>query len=77
MQVDIDDVLKTLAHPLRRDTLHWLKDPKAYFADQPHALENRVCAGKIAPRAGLSQSTVSAHLATLRRAGNRGNRGNR
>jgi DNA-binding transcriptional ArsR family regulator len=54
MQVDIDDVLKTLAHPLRRDTLHWLKDPKAYFADQPHVLENRVCAGKIAPRAGLS-----------------------
>jgi len=28
-----------------------------------------VCAGKIDQRTGLSQSTVSAHLATLQRAG--------
>ena len=69
MQLDIDEVIKALAHPVRRDILHWLKDPQAYFADQEHSLENGVCAGKIDQRTGLSQSTVSAHLATLQRAG--------
>jgi DNA-binding transcriptional ArsR family regulator len=69
MQLDIDEVIKALNHPVRRDILHWLKDPQVYFADQEHALENGVCAGKIDQRAGLSQSTVSAHLATLQRAG--------
>ncbi|MDM8347316.1 helix-turn-helix transcriptional regulator [Pseudomonas sp. sp1636] len=69
MPIDIDEVIKALAHPVRRDILHWLKDPQAYFADQDHPLENGVCAGKIDQRTGLSQSTVSAHLATLQRAG--------
>lgn len=69
MQLDIDAVIKALAHPVRRDILHWLKDPQAYFADQEHSLENGVCAGKINQRTGLSQSSVSAHLATLQRAG--------
>ncbi|WP_324733487.1 ArsR/SmtB family transcription factor [Pseudomonas paeninsulae] len=69
MPIDIDDVIKALAHPVRRDILHWLKDPQAYFADQDHPLENGVCAGKIDQRTGLSQSTVSVHLATLQRAG--------
>jgi ArsR family transcriptional regulator len=69
MQLDIDEVIKALAHPVRRDILHWLKDPQAYFADQEHSLEHGVCAGKIDQRTGLSQSTVSAHLATLQRAG--------
>ncbi len=39
MQLDIDEVIKALAHPVRRDILHWLKDPQAYFADQDHPLE--------------------------------------
>ncbi len=69
MQLDIDEVIKALNHPVRRDILHWLKDPQAYFADQGHSPENGVCAGKIDQRTGLSQSTVSAHLATLQRAG--------
>lgn len=69
MQLDIDEVIKALAHPVRRDILHWLKDPQTYFADQDHPLEIGVCAGKIDQRTGLSQSTVSAHLATLQRAG--------
>ena len=47
MQVDIDEVIKALNHPVRRDILHWLKDPQPYFADQGHSLENGVCAGKI------------------------------
>lgn len=65
----IDEILKAIAHPLRRDILRWLKEPQRYFPDQFHSLENGVCAGQIDQRAGLSQSTVSAHLATLQRAG--------
>ena len=60
---------QALAHPLRRDILRWLKEPQRYFAAQHHSLENGVCAGQIDQRAGLSQSTVSAHTATLQRAG--------
>lgn len=68
MPPDFDDVIKALTHPVRRDILHWLKDPEAYFADQDHPLEIGVCAGKIVQRTGLSQSTVSVHLTTLQRA---------
>ncbi|MBA1278673.1 MULTISPECIES: ArsR/SmtB family transcription factor [Pseudomonadaceae] len=69
MPDNFDDIIKALAHPLRRDILQWLKEPQRYFSEQHHSLENGVCAGQIDQRAGLSQSTVSAHLATLQRAG--------
>ena len=69
MPDDLDDIMKALAHPLRRDILQWLKEPQQYFSEQHHSLENGVCAGQIDQRAGLSQSTVSAHLATLQKAG--------
>ncbi|HEX5793063.1 MAG TPA: helix-turn-helix transcriptional regulator [Rheinheimera sp.] len=64
----LDDIIKALAHPVRRDILHWLRTPEQYFADQEHPLSLGVCAGKIERQTGLSQSTVSAHLATLQRA---------
>ena len=67
--MDLDAIIKALAHPVRRDILHWLKEPERRFADQEHPLEIGVCAGKINQRCGLSQPTVSAHLATLQRAG--------
>ena len=69
MPDDLDDITKAIPHPLRREILHWLKEPERYFPEQHHSLENGVCAGQIDQRAGLSQSTVSAHLATLQRAG--------
>jgi len=69
MPIDLDDIIKALAHPLRRQILAWLKDPVTCFPDQQHAFDGGVCAGQIDQRAGLSQSTVSAHLATLQRAG--------
>ncbi|HBM10495.1 transcriptional regulator [Pseudomonas sp. Choline-3u-10] len=69
MPDELDDILKAIAHPLRREILGWLKEPQRYFSEQHHSLENGVCAGQIDQRAGLSQSTVSAHLATLQRAG--------
>ncbi|WP_419570481.1 ArsR/SmtB family transcription factor [Rheinheimera sp.] len=67
--VTLDEMFKALSHPVRRDILHWLKQPELYFADQEHPLSLGVCAGKIERKTGLSQSTVSAHLATLQRAG--------
>ena len=66
--IDLDEIIKALAHPVRREILQWLKEPEKHFADQDHPLELGVCAGKFA-RCGLSQSSVSAHLATLQRAG--------
>lgn len=69
MDLALDDIIKALAHPVRRDILNWLKEPERHFADQHQPLEIGVCAGKIDQRTGLSQSTVSAHLATLQRAG--------
>lgn len=69
MPLDLDDIIKALAHPVRRDILNWLKDPKGQFPEQYHSFEHGICAGQIDQRCGLSQSTVSAHLATLQRAG--------
>jgi DNA-binding transcriptional ArsR family regulator len=66
---DVDDIMKALAHPLRREMLGWLKDPQKSFPSQVHSFELGVCAGKIYEKANLSQSTISAHLATLQRAG--------
>ncbi|WP_282959128.1 metalloregulator ArsR/SmtB family transcription factor [Azoarcus sp. L1K30] len=66
--MDLDEVIKALAHPVRREILQWLKAPEKHFADQEHPLEVGVCAGKF-ERCGLSQSTVSTHLAILQRAG--------
>jgi DNA-binding transcriptional ArsR family regulator len=68
-EADLETVLKALSHPLRRQILTWLKDPANEFPDQEHAHELGVCAGQIDARAGVSQSTVSVHLATLVRAG--------
>ncbi|MEK1905145.1 MAG: helix-turn-helix transcriptional regulator [Pseudomonas sp.] len=66
--LDIDEIIKALAHPVRREILQWLKEPEQHFPDQDHPLEIGVCAGQF-ERCGLSQSTVSVHLATLQRAG--------
>ena len=68
MNLDLDEIIKALAHPVRRDILIWLKDPKAEFPEQLHNHEYGICAGQIDQRCGLSQSSVSAHLATLQRA---------
>lgn len=66
--MNIDEILKALAHPTRVEMLQWLKEPQNHFSEQAHPLEMGVCAGQF-ERCGLSQSTVSSHLATLQRAG--------
>ena len=67
--MQIDAIHKALANPMRRQILGWLKDPHVHFAHQEHNLDIGVCAGLIDSRTGLAQSTVSAHLAALQRAG--------
>ena len=67
--MDIDAIHKALANPVRRQILQWLKEPEQHFCDQDYPLDVGVCAGRIDARCGLSQSTVSAHLATLQKAG--------
>ncbi|MGI4845323.1 MAG: ArsR/SmtB family transcription factor [Janthinobacterium lividum] len=67
--MDIDAIHKALANPVRRQILQWLKDPHQHFAEQEHPLDMGVCCKLIDQRTGLSQSTVSAHLATLHKAG--------
>lgn len=67
--MDIDEIVKALANPARREILVWLKNPKANFPSPEHPLEYGICAGQINLRSGLSQSTTSAHLAALQRAG--------
>jgi ArsR family transcriptional regulator len=67
--LNMDDLIKALAHPLRREMLVWLKDPQKFFSTQEHSLELGVCAGKIFEKADLSQSTISAHLAILQKTG--------
>ncbi|WDD91917.1 ArsR family transcriptional regulator [Burkholderia sp. FERM BP-3421] len=69
MTIDTDAIHKALANPVRREILAWLKEPERYFNAQTHPFHDGVCAGQIDARCGLSQSTVSAHLATLQRAG--------
>jgi DNA-binding transcriptional ArsR family regulator len=66
---DIDDIIKALAHPVRREMLVWLKNPHKAFPKQDHPFELGVCAGKIYEKSELSQSTISVHLATLQKAG--------
>ncbi|SDP10927.1 ArsR/SmtB family transcription factor [Pseudomonas jinjuensis] len=67
--IDLDEIIKALSHPVRREMLRWLQDPERHFVEQDHPFEIGVCAGKFDEKCGLSQSTVSAHLATLQRAG--------
>ena len=67
--MEIDAIHKALANPVRRQILAWLKEPMQHFSEQEYPLALGVCAGLIDQRTGLSQSTVSAHLAALQRAG--------
>jgi DNA-binding transcriptional ArsR family regulator len=67
--LDIDAIHKALANPVRREILIWLKEPEKYFGTQTLPFTQGVCAGQIDARCGLSQSTVSAHLSVLQRAG--------
>jgi DNA-binding transcriptional ArsR family regulator len=67
--IDLDAVYKALANRVRREILAWLREPQAHFAEQELPLDCGVSARQIEARCDLAQSTVSAHLAALERAG--------
>ena len=64
--------LRALANPMRLQLLIWLRDPERNFpldgaiADP---FQVGVCVSHIQARTGLAQSTVSAFMAELERAG--------
>lgn len=67
--MDRNEILKALSHPMRVEFLEWMRQPQENFSSQAHPLEMGICANQFEKRCGLSQSTVSAHLATLEKAG--------
>ncbi len=67
-QDNLDEALQALSSPVRLSMLQWLKEPEKHFSDQAHPLDMGICARQF-ERCGLSQSTVSAHLASLQKAG--------
>ncbi|KQM16797.1 ArsR family transcriptional regulator [Plantibacter sp. Leaf171] len=66
------DALKALANPVRLEIVQWLRDPEVAFADyEPIANRAEVgaCVSHIQAKSGLAQSTISAYMGTLERAG--------
>jgi ArsR family transcriptional regulator len=64
--------LRALANPVRLQLLTWLREPRRHFAPAEATVdvdEFGVCVSHIQEKAGLAQSTVSAYLAELQRAG--------
>ncbi|MBO2451077.1 helix-turn-helix transcriptional regulator [Actinomadura barringtoniae] len=66
------EVFKALANPVRLQLLQWLRNPEEHFPVEeaiadPH--EVGVCVSHIQAKTGLAQSTVSAYMASLERAG--------
>lgn len=64
--------LRALANPMRLRVLTWLRDPESNFSLEgaiADPAEVGVCVSHIQARAGLAQSTVSAYMADLERAG--------
>jgi ArsR family transcriptional regulator len=65
---ELVEVFKALANPVRLQVLQWLRHPERHFAaDQ--VTDVGVCVSHIQAKAGLAQSTVSAYMASLQRAG--------
>ncbi|HEX3792213.1 MAG TPA: metalloregulator ArsR/SmtB family transcription factor [Pseudonocardiaceae bacterium] len=69
---DVVRALRALANPVRLQLLSWLRDPRRHFSAEgaiADPIEVGVCVSHIQAKAGLSQSTVSAYMAELQRAG--------
>jgi DNA-binding transcriptional ArsR family regulator len=69
---DVVRALRALSNPMRLQLLTWLREPERHFpltgaiADP---VEVGVCVSHIQAKVGLAQSTVSAYMAELERAG--------
>jgi DNA-binding transcriptional ArsR family regulator len=64
-ELDVNLIHRALANPFRREVLRWLKTPDQDFAPGKYDCGCGVPANAIHARSGLSQSTVSAHIAAL------------
>lgn len=68
--MDINTTLSALNNPTRRQILVWLKDRENFPPPLPeHEGLDGVCVGYIQDKAGLSQSTISSYMRSLRSAG--------
>ncbi|MEL6677201.1 MAG: metalloregulator ArsR/SmtB family transcription factor [Pseudomonadota bacterium] len=68
--MDMTKAIAALNNPVRRQILTWLKDRRNFPPALPeHADLDGVCVAYIQEKAGLSQSTVSNYMGTLRDAG--------
>ena len=64
--------LRALSNPMRLQLLLWLREPERHFSLEgaiADPAEVGVCVSHIQAKAGLAQSTVSAYMAELERAG--------
>jgi len=69
---DVVLALRALSNPVRLQLLTWLRDPERNFALAgaiADPIEVGVCVTHIQAKVGLAQSTVSAYMAELQRAG--------
>jgi len=67
--MDDQDIFSALSNPTRRAILAWMKDVPGTFGEVGDAETNEVCVSAVQRKTGLSQSTVSAYMAALERAG--------
>jgi DNA-binding transcriptional ArsR family regulator len=66
------EALRVLGNPIRLQILGWLADPDRHFADMDPIADRHevgVCVSHIQAKAQLAQSTVSAYMAEMQRAG--------
>jgi len=64
--------LRALSNPVRLQLLSWLREPERHFSLEgaiADPAEAGVCVSHIQAKVGLAQSTVSAYMAELERAG--------
>lgn len=69
---DLVGALRALANPMRLQLLTWLREPERHFELEgaiADPAEVGVCVSHIQAKVGLAQSTVSAYMAELQRAG--------
>ncbi|YCK35458.1 ArsR/SmtB family transcription factor [Actinomadura sp. ATCC 39365] len=69
---ELSEALRALANPIRLRLLSWLREPGRHFSLEgaiADPMEVGVCVTHIQARVGLAQSTVSAYLSELQRAG--------
>ncbi len=71
--MDEQELFSALSNPTRRAILRWMREAPAHFkiatGSAPGSAPGEVCVSAIQEKTGLSQSTVSAYMAALQRAG--------